>query len=340
MIRTGLLFGLLNALIALWTLYIFRLQLPRQGLLRIQCGVTIVLLVVGFMGAGKLTTLAEQHLYADEIIYSKTTQYQRIVVTHWHDDIRLFLNNNLQFSSRDEYRYHEALIHPALQTLPAARKVLVLGGGDGMAVRELLKYPQIESITLVDLDQDMTKLFRTASLLTALNGNSLNSPKVNVINADALVWLESHAEDFDFITVDFPDPSNYSLGKLYSTAFYRLLERHLRPQGLMVIQSTSPLYAPRSFWTIVATLDAVGLQTAPYHTLVPSFGEWGYVIAGRHRYVPPTEYSVPLRFLTPEITAGLFTFPADMARRPTEPNQLTSQNLVRIFEQEWKDQIR
>lgn len=340
LIRSGLLFGLLNALVAAWALYLFRTQLPRAGWLRAQCAIAVVLLAAGFAGAGKMSALAEQFLYTDEIIYAKTTHYQRIVVTRWHDDVRLFLNNNLQFSSRDEYRYHEALVHPALQTLPAARNVLVLGGGDGMAVREILKHPQIESVTLVDLDTAMTTLFRTSAMLTKLNGDSLNSPKVRIINDDALRWLEQHGESFDFIVVDFPDPSNYSLGKLYSTAFYRLLERHLRPQGLMVIQATSPLYARKSFWTIAATLDAVGLQTTAYHTLVPSFGEWGYVIAGRQRYAPPTEYTVPLRFLTPAITTTLFEFPIDMAPLKMEPNQLTSQNLVRIFEQEWKEQIR
>jgi spermidine synthase len=262
------------------------------------------------------------------------------VVTRWHDDIRLFLNQNLQFSSKDEYRYHEALVHPVLATLPGAKRVLVLGGGDGLAVREILKYPHIESVTLVDLDPAMTRLFSSAPLLRRLNDDALNSPKVTVINADAARWLEENDAIFDFVVVDFPDPTSHSVGKLYTTGFYRLLAKRLSARGRLVVQATSPFYARRSFWTVVATLEEVGLKTAPYHALVPSFGEWGYIAAGREPYAPPSGYDVPLRFLTPGGTAALFDFPADMARIEMEPNRLNDQPLVRIFEAEWRHVVR
>jgi spermidine synthase len=340
LIRTGLLFGLLNALVALWATHLFRSQLPQVRALRAQVFVVLALLVGGFAAAGELTTLAEQHLYADDVLFAKDTQYQRIVLTRWKDDLRLFLNGNLQFSSRDEYRYHEALVHPALQTLPGARRVLVLGGGDGLAVREILKHPQVESVTLIDLDSAMTKLFSTTPLLTELNRDAFHSPKVRVFNEDAMAWLEAHEDSFDFIVVDFPDPSNYSLGKLYTSAFYRLLEHHLAPQGLAVIQATSPLYARQSFWCVVTTLESVGLTATPYHALVPSFGEWGFIIAGRSAYRPPERYTIETRFLSPQTTPTLFEFPKDMARVDAEPNRLNNQVLVRYFEQEWKQQIR
>ena len=340
LIRTGLLFGLLNSLVALWATHLFRAHLGGLGWLRLQTFAAIALLVAGFAGAGELTTLAEQHLYADEVLYAKSTPYQRIVLTRWKDDLRLFLNNNLQFSSRDEYRYHEALVHPALQTLPGARRVLVLGGGDGLAVREILKHAQVEAVTLIDLDAEMTKLFASAPALRQINRDALASPKVKIFNQDALLWLEANPGSFDFIVVDFPDPSNFSLGKLYSSAFYRLLEKHLAPQGLMVIQATSPLYARQSFWCVVATLESIGLSAAPYHALVPSFGEWGFIVAGRGGYRPPARYSVETKFLTAEVTPTLFEFPRDMARIPAEVNRLNNQVLVRYFEQEWKQQIR
>ena len=340
MVRTGLLFGLFNGLVALWALHLFRAQLPARSWLAGQCWAVLGLLAAGFAGAGQLTSLAETHLYADEIVHAQTTPYQRIVITRWRDDLRLFLNNNLQFSSHDEYRYHEALVHPGLASLPWARRVLVLGGGDGLAVREILKYPQIEGITLVDLDPAMTDLFASAPALVALNQGALKSPKVRVVNADALQWLEASTESFDFVVVDFPDPANFALGKLYTSAFYRLLQKHLTPRGLIVVQSTSPLYARRSFWTVVTTLEDVGLQVAPYHALVPSFGEWGYILAGAEAYRPPPGYPVSTRFLTPEVTASLFQFPADMARLPTEVNRLNNQVLVRTFEEEWRRGLR
>jgi len=296
----------------------------------------LVALGAAMLGADHLTTWAEDRFYGDRIVLRESSDYQRIVVTRWRDDLRLFLNNNLQFSSHDEYRYHEALVHPGLASLPAARRVLVLGGGDGLAVREILKYPQVASVTLVDLDPAMTRLFSTASLLRDLNGDALNSPKLRVINADAARWLEENDEVFDFVVADFPDPTNYSIGKLYSTAFYRLLGKHLAAKGRLVVQTTSPFYARRSFWTVAATLEAAGFQVAPYHALVPSFGDWGFMLAGREPYVPPAAYPVPLRFLTPEATPALFEFPADIARLPAEPNRMNDQSLVRTFEAEWR----
>jgi len=340
LVRSALLFGLLNVAVALWALWLFRTQLPAIAWLRGQGVAALALLAVAFAGAGEMTSLAETHLYADEIVHAESSPYQRIVVTRWKDDLRLHLNNNLQFSSRDEYRYHEALVHPALATLPGARRVLVLGGGDGLALREILKYPQVEAVTLVDLDPAMTRLFSTAPALTALNANAFASPKVKVVNADALVWLEENREQFDFVVVDFPDPSNFAIGKLYSAAFYRLLEKHLSATGLAVVQSTSPLYARQSFWCVVTTIESTGLVAAPYHALVPSFGEWGFVLVGRRAYAPPQEYPVATRFLTPALTPALFEFPKDMARVPAEVNQLNNQVLVRYFEREWRHVIR
>ena len=340
MVRTGLLFGLLNVAVAFWTLHLFRDKLPARRWLIAESGVVFALLALGFAGAGQMTSLAEAHLYADDIVHAETTPYQRIVVTRWRDDLRLFLNNNLQFSSHDEYRYHEALVHPGLASLPGAKRVLVLGGGDGLAVREILKYPNVESVTLVDLDPAMTRLFSTAPTLVALNAGSLKSDRVRVINADALVWLEESREYFDFIVIDFPDPVNFSIGKLYTSAFYRLLEKRLSARGLLVVQSTSPLYARQSFWCVVTTLEDVGFKTAPYHALVPSFGEWGFILAGREAFVPAVVDAGKTRFLTPETTRNLFEFPADMARVPAEVNRLNNQVLVRYFEAEWRKVIR
>ncbi len=340
MMRTGLLFGLLNVAVALWALHLFRGQLPGRRWLALQSWAAFALLAGGFAGAGQLTTLAENHLYADEIVHAESTPYQRIVVTRWRDDLRLFLNNNLQFSSHDEYRYHEALVHPGLAALPGAKKVLVLGGGDGLAVREILKYPQVEAVTLVDLDPAMTELFARAEPLVALNRGALQSPKVTVVNADALQWLEQSREYFDFIVIDFPDPANFALGKLYTSAFYRLLEKRLSARGLLVVQATSPFYARQSFWCVVATLEDVGFKTAPYHALVPSFGEWGYILAGRQLPAFNAVDREKTRFLTPDILPSLFSFPADMDRVPTEVNRLNNQVLVRYFENEWRKVMR
>ncbi len=340
LMRTGFLFGLLNVLVALWAIRLLGVAQRGARALRAQGVAAFAVLVAGFGFSGHLTTLAEESIYSDQIVYADSTPYQRIVITRWRDDVRLFLNGNLQFSSRDEYRYHEALVHPALATLPGARRVLILGGGDGLAAREVLKYPQVESITLVDLDARMTSLFRDNSLLAEMNLGSLSSPKLKLVNEDAFVWLDTHPETFDLVVIDFPDPSNYSLGKLYSSAFYRLLEKRLSSRGLAVIQATSPLYARQSFWCIVATLEDAGLRTAPYHAYVPSFGEWGYIIAGRREYARPASFPVPTRYLTADTLKSMQDFPADMARVPAEVNRLNNQVLVRTFESEWHRVLR
>lgn len=335
LVRSAMLFGLVNAGIALWSTFLFADLLPRKGSLRAACTVVVGLLIGGLVTAKRITDTAEGNIYADEVIYSKDSRYQHIVLTVWKDDLRLFLNSHLQFSSRDEYRYHEALVHPGLAAHPQAKRVLVLGGGDGLAVREILKYPNVESVTLVDLDPAVTELFSTHPRLTQLNGRSLSSPKVRVVNADAFVWLDQTAEIFDFAIVDFPDPNNYGIGKLYTAAFYRLLSHHLARDGGFVVQSTSPLFARRSFWSIVETVKVAGLRTWPYHVYVPSFGEWGYVIATRGDFALPERLPSGLRYLTPSVVAQAFDFPTDMSAVAVEPNRLNDQALVRYYTQEF-----
>src|SRR5882757_5415914 len=334
LVRSALLFGIFNAAVALWSTYLFREQLGRGFGLRAGCLAVLALLGTGTVFADRISSAADNSLYADEVIFSRNTRYQRIVLTRWKDDLRLFLNSHLQFSSRDEYRYHEALVHPGLAAVPAPRRILILGGGDGLAVREILKYPQVESITLVDLDPEMTSIFSSNPMLTRLNDKSLLSSKVHVINADAFPWIDSNADNFDFVVIDFPDPTNYSLGKLYTTAFYRAVARHVSAQGFMVVQSTSPMFARDSFWCIAQTLKQAGLQTYPYHVYVPSFGEWGFVLASTHDYAPPNTLPEGLRFLNTQTLPTLFQFPPDMAPLNIAPNQLNDQVLVRLYDQD------
>jgi spermidine synthase len=337
LVRSALLFGIINAAVALWSTFLFRESLGRPAGLRVLSAVVLVALGAGMFRADAIAASADDNLYADEVIFARNTRYQRIVLTKWKNDLRLFLSSHLQFSSRDEYRYHEALVHPGLASLPGARRVLVLGGGDGLAVREILKYSSVEQITLVDLDPEMTKLFTTNQVLVSLNQASLKSPKVHVINEDAFPWLDHNQDSFDFVVVDFPDPTNYSLGKLYTTAFYRLLSRHVSANGFLVVQSTSPLFARQSYWCIVNTLKQAGLKTWPYHVYVPSFGEWGFVLAGAGAYEAPTALPQGLRFLAVQNVPELFRFATDMLPVDAEVNRLNDQVLVRYYEREWKD---
>lgn len=335
LVRTGLLFGFMNAAVAVWALWLFRHELRRFRAHALACAAVLGILLAGLLGAEHITRFAEDKFYQDRIVLSSASPYQRIVVTHGRAGHRLYLNGNLQFAQQDEYRYHEALVHPVMAAHGAPKRVAVLGGGDGMAVREVLKYPSVESVTLVELDPAMTRLFGEHPTLRRLNGEALASPKLTIVNTDAFQWLQQGADTFDVIIVDFPDPTNFAIGKLYTNSFYALLDQRLAASGYAVVQTTSPLVARKSFWTVVGTIESVGLQARPYHAHVPSFGEWGFVIASRRPWRQPAELPAGLRFLSAPSLALLFDFPADMARLPTEVNRLSNQVLVHTYEQEW-----
>ncbi|MEO8935971.1 MAG: polyamine aminopropyltransferase [Burkholderiaceae bacterium] len=340
--RTALLFGIANVAIAYWTIHRYRDRLQQVGGRILRASLVMMVLVVGFFFADTLTRWSERGMYGDEIVHAITTPYQRLVITRWKDDLRLYINGNLQFSSRDEHRYHEALVHPMMESLPWAKNVLILGGGDGLALREVLRYPTVQHVTLVDLDRRVTDLFKSSEPLVALNKGSFSDPRVTVVNQDAALWLEASGEAmFDAVVVDFPDPSSFSLGKLYSVPFYRGLLRHVAAHGMVVVQSTSPYFAPRAYWSIDATLKEAGFRTWPYHVYVPSFGEWGFVLASQDAtFVPPVSYRLPMRFLDAETTREMFRFPADMPRPVVEANRLNNQSLVRYFDEDWHQFIR
>jgi spermidine synthase len=342
--RTSLLFGMLNAGVALWATWLLEPLIPNRKLrtLRVKGFIVLALLGIALIKADSLTTLAEDGLFPDSIVYAKSSPYQRIVVTRGKTGHSLFLNGNLQFNSFDEYRYHEALVHPAFAAFTGEpKRVLVLGGGDGLAVREILKHKSVESVQLVDLDPMMTGLSKKVPALAELNRNAFDDPRVSVTNADAFVWLDSSvAQPFDIVIVDFPDPNNFALGKLYSTRFYNLLKQKLKPDSSVVIQCTSPLIARRSFWSIIKTLESAGFNVKPYQTTVPSFGVWGYALAKQIPFDRPSDppSDVELKFLNHESFASMFEFPADMKQPDDEIeiNRLDNQALVRYYETEWR----
>jgi len=341
--RTSLLFGMLNAAVGIWGTWLLLPLIKRNvTFLRIKGAVILVLLAIAFIKADRLTTMAEDALFMDNIIYAKSSPYQRIIVTKGKTGYALFLNGNLQFNSFDEYRYHEALVHPAFAAYGEnAKRVLVLGGGDGLALREILKYPSVEFVQLVDLDPEMTTISKHVPALGDLNKHSFDDPRVHVTNADAFVWLDAtQTEPFDIAIVDFPDPNNFALGKLYTTRFYNLLKAKLKPDSAVVVQTTSPLVARKSFWCIIKTLEAAGFTVKPYQTTVPSFGIWGYALAKLRPFDPPQKPrpGIELHFLNDQSFASMFDFSSDtsLPNEEIEVNRLDNQALVRYYEEEWR----
>jgi spermidine synthase len=339
--RTGFLFGLVNVAVAFWTIHSFGGEIAHAPQRILRAAVVFVVLGAGFLASERLVYWSERGLFGDEIVHALTTPYQRLVITRWKDDLRLYINGNLQFSSRDEHRYHEALVHPAMQSAPWARSVLILGGGDGLALREVLRYDNVKQVTLVDLDPEVTRLFSSSEPLVALNRGSFHDPRVRLINADAARWIEDSTDSYDVAFVDFPDPSTFALGKLYSVPFYSMLRKRVASHGWVVVQATSPYFAPHAYWSIEATLRESGYQTYPYHTYVPSFGEWGFILASSEgSFTPPEQYRLPMRYLNRQVTQEMFEFPPDMRRIAVEANHLNNQALVRYFDEDWRQVIR
>jgi spermidine synthase len=341
LVHTSLACGLVNALVGLASTYLLvpgddgeRRTLVRA---RLRAWAVIALLGVGFAQASRLTQAAESTLYPGRVLVAAQSPYQRIVLAAHRQAVQLYLNGSLQFDGADEHRYHEALVHPAMAVARARQRVLVGGGGDGLATREVLKWPEVEQVTLVDLDQKVTDVSRDHPALSSLNRRSLSDPRVEVVNADAMRWFAETDRRFDVVILDFPDPSTYSVGKLYTERFFRTTRDLLRPGAALVIQSTSPFIARHAYWCVVHTLASVGFTVAPYHAFLPSFGEWGFVLGKTEAFTWPAELpELGFRFLDRATLASLTRFAPDLGEVLTHVNRLNNQALVAYYLDAWR----
>jgi len=351
LVRTGLMFGTMNVAVAASAIYVFKERLQSRNSLVALATTGIILLGTCFVYADHISTFTEDTLYKDEIIYSTTSPYQRVVVTRTKNDIRMFINGSIQFSSQDEYRYHEALVFPAMASAHSRRNILVIGGGDGLAAREILKFAEVEKITIVDIDPAITTFARDNMLMRDLNKDSMRNPKTMIVNDDAWKYLENVQEMFDVIIIDLPDPDNLSLSRLYSKTFYRLLAGKLARGGKIVTQATSPLYAHKAFWCIYNTFAAIEnplfksdtasetvyLQPEAYHCYVPSFGSWGFVMASNAPFSwQNIEIGVPARFVNNDFIKVMNRFPPDIARVETDVNTIDTHVVKSYYEEGWE----
>lgn len=334
MIRGAAATGMINlAAAAVVAIFLLRQVVSARQLMLAICALAaaVALLATLLLRSADIETTSRQRLYADPIIAYRHTAYQEIVVTRRGNDTRLYLNGGLQFSTRDEYRYTESLVYPALGGVSqGARSVLVLGGGDGLAARELLRQPGISKIVQVELDPAVIDVARTT--LRAANGGSLDNPRVSVLTEDAMNWLRGpNVDRFDAVIVDLPDPDTPVLGRLYSTEFYALVGRALAPGGLMVVQAGSPFSTPTAYWRTVSTIRAAGYAVTPYHVHVPTFGDWGFALARRGDVAPtPTvpPNAPPLRYLNQQVLDAAGVFSGDIGPRPVEPSTLENPRIV------------
>ena len=316
--HTPIILGSINFLVACLLLALFhrlvRFRLATAAACLLSGGALVGLAFL----AEPIIMHGEQSRYRDKVVVVKQTAYQKIVITQWRDDYWLFINDQQQFSTLDEERYHEPLVHPALSLVPDKSRVLILGGGDGLALREVLKHPGVEEVVLVDLDPAMTSLATELPVLRDINRNSLTDSRVRVVNQDAAVFLEEDRGLYGTVVIDLPDPDGADLMHLYSVGFYRLVRNRLAAGGVMVTQAASPFFVPKAFLCILKTIQAAGLSCLPYHNQVPTMGEWGFVLGARAEETSPSElkervlsldfWGLETRFLNPEAMISMVHF--------------------------------
>ena len=275
-------------------------------------------LVFAFVFGQDVVIFSEQQRYRDKIVLQQRSKYQKIVLTNFRQDYWLYLNANQQFSTVDEHRYHEVFVHPALAMVQNAKDVLILGGGDGLAAREILKHQQVRAVTIVDIDEQVTELARTNSLLQKFNANALSDPRVRVFNRDAFVFLRQQQGMYDVVFADFPDPKSIDLARLYSLQFLRTALMRLREDGIYVTQAGSPTYGKQAFLSILKTALATGYPAVPLHTFMPTMGDWGWVLMAKSAHLSSAQLRnaletqelpqrVPLRYLNADIQRHMLT---------------------------------
>ena len=334
LLRSSFAIGLINILTAITNIYFFRKYLAHPRLMMaISVGVLIMLTLFTVYGT-RLSSYAEKHLYFDQIIYKKQTPYQRIVVTEslGNKENRLFIDGHIQFSSRDEYRYHESLVHPLLSIPGTRSNVLVLGGGDGLAVREILKYADVKTIHLVDIDPEMTRISKDLPILSELNKKSLEHEKLTVFNEDAFSFINKAGMLYDRVIIDMPDPHNEAINKLYSREFYTMIRKRMSADGYLVTQSSSPFFTHKTFWSIEKTLDAVFAETLSYHVSIPSFGIWGFNMASVGTSIPESfQFNVDTLYIDHQTMQAAMVFSKDTQKIDVPVNSIMEPKLYQLY---------
>ena len=337
--KSSLVFGLINMGIGYLILLGFRDELDvkqKKKYLILNTSVFILLLST-LLYSQVLLSSWNSALYEDRIIYHKQTKYQKLTFTKHKDDLRMYINGNLQFSAIDEYRYHESLIHLAASLSNNYKRILILGGGDGLGVREVLKHKGVEEIHLVDLDPELVNICKEYQWIRSINQDSLINKKVKIFNMDAYQYLINNTQLYDVIYCDLPDPNNLSLTRLYSSEFYQLVRKNLTRDGLFCSQSTSPFFAKEAFWCINNTIKLHFKNTKPYHVYVPSFGDWGFILA-RNGPIDKDKItvSVPTRFLNQGGVQNLFNFEKDLFSDIKDVNTMEHPILLQHYINAWE----
>ncbi|MGK0375621.1 MAG: spermidine synthase [Arenicella sp.] len=340
LVQSSFAIGLINILVATINVVIFRKYLKNFQNLLFACIAILVMLFIFIVYGTHITRFAEKQLYFDQIVYSEQTKYQKLVVTRSAatSDQRLYIDGHIQFSSRDEYRYHEYLVHPVLSIPGEIKNVLILGGGDGLAVREILKHDQVEQIHLVDIDPEMLRIAAELPMLKRLNQDSMASERLTTFAEDAFSFINQPGLMYDRVIIDMPDPHNEAINKLYSREFYTMIQRRMVPDGILVTQSSSPFFTRNVYWSIESTLAAVFDTTSSYQTSLPSFGIWGFHMARNQKGFPEQwKFDIDTKSLTASTMQAATVFGKDIAKLDAPVNSIMEPKLYQLYVSDLKN---
>ncbi len=257
-------------------------------------------------------------LRVKETLCVKKSAYQDIVVLDTYEYGRmLLLDGMVMTTDRDEFVYHEMITHPSLFVHPDPREVLVVGGGDGGAVREVLKHRSVNNVTLCEIDETVIEVCKEyfPNISCELSGN----PKVSIAVEDGALFLDRHPGTFDIIIVDSTDPVGPAVS-LFSQDFFSKCLASLKEGGILVAQSESPLYHLDTIRDMKKSLMEAGFKKVRFYWgVVPTYpsGMWSWVIAS-NAVDPVEDFSkerfykspVPTKYYTPEIHLSAFSLPA------------------------------
>lgn len=315
---TPIALGIINFSVAAVIFWRFRHLIKHKRALQISFWSITAFFLVFIFAIKPIMLFNEQKKYKDLVVFEKQSTYQKIVITKWKKDYWLFINGKEQFSTFDEDKYHEPLIHPPMYLANNKKSILILGGGEGLAAREVLKYDEVKKVIVVDLDPVMTDLSIHHPIITGINQNSMTDIRVNTLNKDAFIFIENSRDFYDVIIVDLPDPSSISLSRLYSKEFYSMCRQRLNKYGVLVTQGTSPVYSGKSFMCIIKSMESAGFTVVPYHNQIPSLGEWGWCLGMKKEVTTANELksrlaeinltNIPTKFINKEAMISMINF--------------------------------
>ena len=331
---SSLSFGIFNILLGLIVNAVFFKNEKKSIIFGLT---TLILILTIVFSGGYLMNIWEERIYKAPIIVNEQSPYQKIVITKKGEQVKLFINRVIQFASSDEYRYHESLVHVPFSLTNKIEKVLVLGGGENLATREIVKYPDVKQIDIVDIDSTIFKIAMEHIDISAINELAPFDPRVNMITADAFSYMHSTADRYDIIIADLPDPNNQSLARLYSKQFFFYVKRCLSEDGVFITQSGDINTSNSVFSCIYNTMDDVfDSELLTYHVYIPSFGDWGFIVHSKDKTPDANNLVKGLKYMDSTTLINNFSLPKDVQIENTKINTLDNPVILNYFLEDYE----